>query len=64
MKYIYTRFLLLLLTFLMTLPSQAQNVLVYTEDFENGPGAFSLNNSLYGQIAVQTAGLSIMPTTA
>ncbi|MBX7202122.1 MAG: gliding motility-associated C-terminal domain-containing protein [Bacteroidia bacterium] len=48
MKYIYTRFLLLLLTFLMTLPSQAQNVLVYTEDFENGPGAFSLNNSLYG----------------
>ena len=47
MQHLFIRLLL----FLVLMPVKAligQNVLVYTEDFENGPGAFILNNGQFG----------------
>lgn len=46
MKYLITRyFLAITLLFFSLHKIDAQNILIYTEDFENGPGAFSLNTS-------------------
>jgi len=47
MKHLYY-VLWILMAFIPAQEIFAQNVLVYTEDFENGPGAFSLNNSQAG----------------
>jgi gliding motility-associated-like protein len=40
--------LILIFVLLPMLTVLGQNVLVYTEDFENGPGAFNLNNAQFG----------------
>jgi len=50
MKHLYKcLFLLLFLGFGCLI--NAQNILVYSEDFENGPGLFTLNNGLVGNNA-------------
>jgi gliding motility-associated-like protein len=54
MKHISLRhsFLPLIVLFLLIGQLQAQNTLVYTEDFENGPGSFGLNTS--NEVGVNT----------
>jgi gliding motility-associated-like protein len=41
-------YLLFLIIYVFSNQLNAQNILVYTEDFENGPGLFSLNNGIVG----------------
>jgi hypothetical protein len=45
MKYSITRYFLAFILFFSLPKIDAQNILIYTEDFENGPGAFGLNTS-------------------
>ena len=45
MKYSILRSFLAFALFFSLTKTDAQNILIYTEDFENGPGAFGLNTS-------------------